>query len=149
MKQKISHYHFHRDLLAQKTEQLRQLDPDTKRKQLDTVLSAKQTYTQHLEDVLKTLSQLPWVDVQLFKTRKNGTQEETFLVTYNGIPMSELSNGQALYCQFAIAHMFAQILNIPFVLFDEAWTLSEETYHKIVTYSDRQVLFARATPFKM
>jgi hypothetical protein len=59
MKQKISHYHFHKDLLSQKTEQLRQLDPDTKRKQLDTLLSAKQTYTQHLEDVLKTLKQLP------------------------------------------------------------------------------------------
>ena len=149
MKQKISHYHFHKDLLSQKTEQLRQLDPDTKRKQLDTLLSAKQTYTQHLEDVLKTLKQLPWVDIQLFKTRKNGTQDETFLVTYNNVPMSELSNGQALYCQFALSHMFAQILDIPFVLFDEAGTLSEETYQRIITNSDKQVLFARATPFKV
>ena len=63
--------------------------------------------------------------------------------------MSELSNGQALYCQFALSHMFAQILNIPFVLFDEAGTLSEETYQRIITNSDKQVLFARATPFKV
>lgn len=147
MKEKISHYHFHKDLLEKKSQQLIQLDADGKRETLDNVLEAKKQYTEYLQQTLSSMSHITWVAIELFKQKKNGTQEETFVVTLDGVPMSQLSNGQSLYCQFAIAHMFAKVLGIPFILFDEAGTLSEETYQKIITNSQCQVLFARATPF--
>lgn len=147
MKEKISHYHFHKDLLEKKSRQLIDLDADGKRETLDKVLEAKKQYTEYLQQTLSSMPHVSWVAIELFKQKKNGTQEETFVVTLDGVPMSQLSNGQSLYCQFAIAHMFAKVLGIPFILFDEAGTLSEETYQRIITNSQCQVLFARATPF--
>lgn len=149
-KEELSSYNFALNLVTDKSEQLKQIDSISLEIRIKDIENAKKKYTEHLELQLKAMPRLPWVEIELFKYLKNGKMEETFNMTLNGKPLAELSNGQSQYCYYSIALLFATILNIPYVLFDEAGTLSQDTYKNITSIkSDKQTIFARATTFNV
>lgn len=73
---------------------------------------------------------------------------ESFLISENGVPYSELSNGRKLVVQFKLAAAFADELGIDFLLLDEAGTMSTESLSEVMAVANgKQVIIVRAKPF--
>lgn len=137
-------YESAKSTLASKEEELRKLGELDIKEKLELISKTKFAFTTELNETVKALG----LEIELFKTQKNGDVVESFVVSKNGIPYADLSNGNKAVLQFKVAKVFAEKLGVPFVLMDEVGTLSNESLKEILTDSgDVQVIMARATPF--
>lgn len=128
--------------LAEKEEALRKLGEVKDKEVLAQIAKAEFAFTQFLEEKTKSLG----LEIELFKTQKNGEIKESFLISKDEVPYSDLSNGNKVVLQFRLATAFAKLLGLDFVLLDEAGTISKESLEEIKK-TDLQVIIARATPF--
>lgn len=137
-------YESAKTMLASKEEELKSLgELDTKDK-LELIAKTKKAFTAELNVAITELG----MDIELFKTQANGEVVESFIVSKDGVPYSDLSNGNKAVIQFRMAKAFAKKLGVPFVLIDEAGTLSGESLKAVLSESEGiQVIMARATPF--
>ena len=137
-------YESAKSTLASKEKELRGLGELETKELLELISQTKFAFTKELNETVKALG----LEIELFKTQKNGDVVESFVVSKNGIPYADLSNGNKAVLQFKVAKVFAEKLGVPFVLMDEVGTLSNESLKEILADSgDVQVIMARATPF--
>jgi hypothetical protein len=89
------------------------------------------------------------LEIELFKELASGETTESFVISFDGKPYSELSGGNRLLVQLRMAMVFVKELGLDFILLDEAGLISQKNYDIIAKECEGiQVIMARATPFE-
>lgn len=111
---------------------------------LSSIDSAKKLFTKNLQDDIKEFN----LEIELFKEQANGKLVESFIISLNGKPYGELSNGNKLLLQIRMALAFIKKLGLDFILIDELGTMSQGNFDMVVQeVYPMQMIIARATPF--
>jgi len=141
---------FTNEELELKKKDLRELWELDNQAVLDCIDRAQKEFTKTLEKKISSL----WLEIELFKTQKNGTVKETFNVSLDGKPYSELSQWNKIILQVKMALVFIKKLWLDFMLIDEAGTLGQESFDMIVKAcseldSNIQIIAMRPPYFKV
>lgn len=132
--------------LPHKKEELKKLGEIDIESQMEDIVNLEKKFTEYLQDIISETG----LEINLFKTQVNWEVVETFSILLDGKPYSELSTGQRIILEVRIAKLFATKLWFDFILIDEAWTLSKDSYDMIASELEWfQVLLFRATPFTL
>lgn len=95
---------------------------------LSSIDSAKKLFTKNLQDDIKEFN----LEIELFKEQANGKLVESFIISLNGKPYGELSNGNKLLLQIRMALAFIKKLGLDFILIDELGTMSQGNFDMVV-----------------
>ena len=130
--------------LPHKKEELKKLWEISIEKDIEDISNAETKFTEYLQELIADTG----LDISLFKTQANWEVVESFSIFLDGKPYSELSAGKRSILEVRVAKLFASKLGFDFILIDEAWTLSKDSYDMIVSELEWfQILLFRATPF--
>lgn len=141
---KVSQYNTDKRELVLKETQLKWLDELNDKILMSSIEAAKKAFTLNLEKQIKPLN----LEIELFKTQANGNIVESFIISLDGKPYSELSTGNRLLLQVRMALAFIKILWLDFILIDEIWSMSQSNFDMVVQECQwLQMILARATPF--
>jgi len=140
----VSQYENNKRELGLKEDQLKKLGEINDKVLLSSIDSAKKLFTKNLQDDIKEFN----LEIELFKEQANGKLVESFIISLNGKPYSELSNGNKLLLQIRMALAFIKKLGLDFILIDELGTMSQDNFDMVVQEVwSLQMIIARATPF--
>lgn len=140
----VSQYDNNKRELALKQKQLKELGELNDKVLLASIASAKNLFTTMLQDNIKEFN----LEIELFKEQANGKLVESFIISLNGKPYSELSNGNKLLLQIRMALAFIKKLGLDFILIDELGTMSQDNFDMVCNEVwSLQMIIARATPF--
>lgn len=113
---------------------------------LDSIQTSEKAFTDTLNTSIKELG----LEIELFKEQANGEVVESFQISLDGKPYSELSGGNRALLQLKMALAFVKKLGLDFILLDEAGTISQKNFDLLKKEcAGLQVIICRATPFKM
>jgi len=113
---------------------------------LDSIQTSEKAFTDTLNTSIKELD----LEIELFKEQANGEVVESFQISLDGKPYSELSGGNRALLQLKMALAFVKKLGLSFILLDEAGTISQKNFDLLKKECEGlQVLICRATPFKI
>lgn len=142
----VATYNAAKKELEIKTVQLKKLGELKDKETLATIKATKTQFTKELEAKVKDFG----LEIELFKLQGNGEMVESFIIMKDGQQYSELSGGNKLLVQLRLAKVFAKILELDFLLVDEAGLISQNNFDIIKEEcKDFQVIMARATPFQV
>lgn len=140
----VSQYENNKRELSLKEKQLKDLNELNDKVLLASIDWAKKTFTANLQESIKEFK----LEIELFKEQKDGKLVESFIISLDGKPYSELSNGNKLLLQVRMALAFIKKLGLNFILIDELGTMSQDNFDMICQETvDMQMIIARATPF--
>ena len=140
----VSQYWNNKRELELKETQLKKLWEVNDKVLLSSIDSAKKLFTSNLQESIKEFN----LEIELFKEQANGKLVESFIISLNGKPYSELSNGNKLLLQIRMAIAFIKKLGLDFILIDELGTMSQSNFDMVVQEVwSLQMIIARATPF--
>jgi energy-coupling factor transporter ATP-binding protein EcfA2 len=140
----VSQYENNKRELSLKEEQLKKLGEINDKVLLSSIDSAKKLFTTNLQEQIKEFN----LEIELFKELQNGKLTESFIISLNGKPYGELSNGNKLLLQIRMALAFIKKLGLDFILIDELGTMSQSNFDMVVAeVGNLQMIIARATPF--
>lgn len=140
----VSQYENNKRELALKEDQLKKLGEINDKVLLSSIDSAKKQFTANLQESIKEFN----LEIELFKEQANGKLVESFIISLNGKPYSELSNGNKLLLQIRMALAFIKKLGLDFILIDELGTMSQDNFDMVCKEVwSLQMIIARATPF--
>lgn len=140
----VSQYENNKRELELKETQLKKLGEINDKVLLSSIDSAKKLFTKNLQDDIKEFN----LEIELFKEQANGKLVESFIISLNGKPYSELSNGNKLLLQIRMALAFIKKLGLDFILIDELGTMSQDNFDMVCNEVwSLQMIIARATPF--
>lgn len=140
----VSQYDNNKRELALKQKQLKELGELNDKVLLASIASAKNLFTTMLQDNIKEFN----LEIELFKEQANGKLVESFIISLNGKPYGELSNGNKLLLQIRMALAFIKKLGLDFILIDELGTMSQDNFDMVCNEVwSLQMIIARATPF--
>ena len=140
----VSQYENNKRELGLKEDQLKKLGEINDKVLLSSIDSAKKLFTKNLQDDIKEFN----LEIELFKEQANGKLVESFIISLNGKPYGELSNGNKLLLQIRMALAFIKKLGLDFILIDELGTMSQGNFDMVVQEVwSLQMIIARATPF--
>lgn len=140
----VSQYDNNKRELWLKEDQLKKLGEINDKVLLSSIDSAKKLFTKNLQDDIKEFN----LEIELFKEQANGKLVESFIISLNGKPYGELSNGNKLLLQIRMALAFIKKLGLDFILIDELGTMSQGNFDMVVQEVwSLQMIIARATPF--
>lgn len=140
----VSQYENNKRELELKETQLKKLGEINDKVLLSSIDSAKKLFTSNLQESIKEFN----LEIELFKEQANGKLVESFIISLNGKPYSELSNGNKLLLQIRMALAFIKKLGLDFILIDELGTMSQNNFNMVVAEVwSLQMIIARATPF--
>lgn len=140
----VSQYENNKRELDLKETQLKKLGEINDKVLLSSIDSAKKLFTSNLQESIKEFN----LEIELFKEQANGKLVESFIISLNGKPYSELSNGNKLLLQIRMALAFIKKLGLDFILIDELGTMSQGNFDMVVQEVwSLQMIIARATPF--
>lgn len=113
---------------------------------LDSIQTSEKAFTDTLNTSIKELD----LEIELFKKQENGEIVESFQISLEGKPYSELSGGNRALLQLKMALAFVKKLGLDFILLDEAGTISQKNFDVLKKEcAGLQVIICRASPFKM
>jgi hypothetical protein len=142
---KVNEYNAAKNELDLKQKQLKSLGELDDKTTLATIKSTKTQFTKELEEKVKRFG----LEIELFKELASGETTESFVISFDGKPYSELSGGNRLLVQLRMAMVFVKELGLDFILLDEAGLISQKNYDIIAKECEGiQVIMARATPFE-
>ena len=142
----VSQYENNKRELELKETQLKKLGEINDKVLLSSIDSAKKLFTSNLQESIKEFN----LEIELFKEQANGKLVESFIISLNGKPYSELSNGNKLLLQIRMALAFIKKLWLDFILIDELWTMSQDNFDMVCKEVwSLQMIIARATPFSL
>lgn len=124
----VSQYENNKRELELKETQLKKLGEINDKVLLSSIDSAKKLFTKNLQDDIKEFN----LEIELFKEQANGKLVESFIISLNGKPYSELSNGNKLLLQIRMALAFIKRLGLDFILIDELGTMSQGNFDMVV-----------------
>lgn len=140
----VSQYENNKRELTLKENQLKKLGEINDKVLLSSIDSAKKLFTKNLQDDIKDFN----LEIELFKEQANGKLVESFIISLNGKPYGELSNGNKLLLQIRMALAFIKRLGLDFILIDELGAMSQANFDMVVAEVwSLQMIIARATPF--
>lgn len=140
----VSQYENNKRELELKETQLKKLGEINDKVLLSSIDSAKKLFTSNLQESIKEFN----LEIELFKEQANWKLVESFIISLNGKPYGELSNGNRLLLQIRMALAFIKKLGLDFILIDELGTMSQQNFDLVVAeVGDLQMVVARATPF--
>ena len=102
----VSQYENNKRELGLKEDQLKKLGEINDKVLLSSIDSAKKLFTKNLQDDIKEFN----LEIELFKEQANGKLVESFIISLNGKPYGELSNGNKLLLQIRMALAFIKKL---------------------------------------
>lgn len=130
------------DELKFKEDKLKTIDTLNLQLNIDKLKEVKWTFTSKLEEATESLP----LDIELFKTQKNGTLKETFSVNHNWTAYKDLSTWNKMIVNILLAKLFIDKLWLDFILIDEAASIWKVNAKYIKELSkDYQVILARAS----
>lgn len=105
--------------------------------------AATEAFNKDLDVKVKTT----WLNIELFKTLKNGNTESTFnIYSDDGTEYSNCSSWEKLVIQIKLALLFIKKFEFDFVLCDEWWIISKDNFKLLCNMlKDYQVIFFKAT----
>lgn len=123
----VSQYENNKRELGLKEDQLKKLGEINDKVLLSSIDSAKKLFTKNLQDDIKEFN----LEIELFKEQANGKLVESFIISLNGKPYGELSNGNKLLLQIRMALAFIKKLGLDFILIDELGTMSQDNFDMV------------------
>ena len=144
--QAVAEYNAAKKELTLKQESLKALDEVNDSNTLEAIQTAEKDFTDSLETSVKELG----LEIELFKEQANGEVVESFQISLDGKPYSELSGGNRALLQLKMALAFVKKLGLDFILLDEAGTISQKNFDLLKKEcAGLQIIICRATPFKI
>ena len=123
----VSQYENNKRELELKETQLKKLGEINDKVLLSSIDSAKKLFTSNLQESIKEFN----LEIELFKEQANGKLVESFIISLNGKPYGELSNGNKLLLQIRMALAFIKKLGLDFILIDELGTMSQDNFDMV------------------
>lgn len=123
----VSQYDNNKRELELKESQLKKLGEINDKVLLSSIDSAKKLFTSELQESIKEFN----LEIELFKEQANGKLVESFIISLNGKPYGELSNGNKLLLQIRMALAFIKKLGLDFILIDELGTMSQDNFDMV------------------
>lgn len=140
----VSQYENNKRELEMKESQLKKLWEIDDKVMLSSIDSAKKLFTTNLQESIKEFN----LEIELFKEQTNGKLVESFIISLDGKPYSELSTGNRLLLQIRMALAFIRKLWLDFILIDEVGSMSQANFNMVCAEVwSLQMIIARATPF--
>lgn len=105
---------------------------------------AQKLYISYIEEKMKIAKKyLKDVDIKFYSVLKGtGEIKEDFLITYKGIPLSDLSRSETIASALEFANMFNKISRVNSPIFIDDYESCTD-YDFIADYSDNQIILAK------